>query len=134
VLITLGKIAQAQGDAVAAYGALTEALRLASALGPRLMVAAALEGLARVVGAQGHAELAVRLLAAASALRVQMGAPVRPADQAMVDHALATARSMMGADVFAAVWVEAQSLPVEHIINGLPSVAVFTAVRDRSAT
>ena len=134
VLITLGKIAQAQGDAVAAYGALTEALRLASALGPRLMVAAALEGLARVVGAQGHAELAVRLLAVASALRVQMGAPVRPADQAMVDHALATARSMMGADVFAAVWVEAQSLPVEHIINGLPSVAVFTAVRDRSAT
>src|SRR5262249_59827993 len=91
-LISLGRILSARGDDAAAYGALTEALRLGQAVGPRLMVAAALEGLASVVVAQGHAELAVRLLAAAAALRVQMGAPVRPADQAMLDHALATAR------------------------------------------
>jgi hypothetical protein len=49
----------------------------------------------------------------------------------MLDHALATARSMIGADVFAAVWAEAQTLRVEQILNGLPSAAVFTAVRDR---
>jgi hypothetical protein len=52
----------------------------------------------------------------------------------MVDYALATARSTIGADTFAAVWAEAQSLPVEQILNGLPSVAAFTAVRDRSET
>ena len=57
--------------------------------------------------------------------------PVWPADQAMIDHALATARSTIGADTFAAVWAEAQSLPVEQILNRLPSVAAFTAVRDR---
>jgi len=130
-LITLGRILSARDDDAAAYRALTEALRLAQAVGPRLMVAAALEGLASVVVAQGHAELAVRLLSAAAALRVQMGASVRPADQAMLDHALATAHSMIGADVFAAVWAEAQTLRVEQILNGLPSVAVFTAVRDR---
>jgi hypothetical protein len=84
-----------------------------------------------MVVSQGHTELAVQLLAAASALRAQMGTPVRPVDQAGVDHALATARSMIGADVFAAVWAEAQTLRVEPILNGLPSAAVFTAVRDR---
>jgi len=40
---------------------------------------------------QGHAELAAHLLAAASALRVQMGTPVRPVDQAAMEQALATA-------------------------------------------
>jgi predicted ATPase len=134
VLITLGQIVRAQGDNVAAYGVLTEALRLALAVGRGLLVAAALEGLAGVVVGQGHAELAARLLAAASALRAQMGTPVRPVDQGTVEQALATARSILGAEAFAAVWAEAQSLPVEHILNGLPSVAVFTAVRDRSET
>ena len=108
MLITLGKIVRAQGDDAAAYAALTEALRLARAVGPRLMVAAALEGLASVVVAQGHAELAVRLLAAASALRAQMGTPVWPVDQAAVEQTLATARSTLG-DAFAAVWAEAQT-------------------------
>jgi tetratricopeptide (TPR) repeat protein len=36
VLITLEQIARAQGDATAALGAMTEALRLAWAVGPRL--------------------------------------------------------------------------------------------------
>jgi tetratricopeptide (TPR) repeat protein len=134
VLITLGKIMHAQGDAAAAYGAITEALRLAQGVGPRLFVAASIEGLASVVAERGQGDLTVRLLSAASALRVQMGAPVWPADQGMVDHALATARSMISADTFAAVWAEAQSLPAEQILNGIPSVAVFTAVRDLSET
>jgi len=127
VLITLGQIAGAQGNGAAAYAALTEALQLALALGPRLVVAAALEGLASVMVSQGQAELAARLLAAASALRAQMNTPVRPVDQAMVDHALATARSMLGDTTFAAVWAEAQVLSVEQILSGLPSVAALTA-------
>jgi predicted ATPase len=134
VLITLAKIMQAQGDAAAAYGAITEALRLAQDVGPRLFVAASIEELASVVAEHGQGDLTVRLLSAASALRVQMGAPVWPADQALVDHALATARSMIGADTFAAVWAEGQSLPVKQILNGLPSAAAFTAARDRSET
>jgi hypothetical protein len=86
VLITLGKIARARGDVAAASAALTEALQLALDLGPRLMVAAALEGLACVVAAEGQAELAVRLLAPASVLRTQMGTPLWPADQWIVER------------------------------------------------
>jgi tetratricopeptide (TPR) repeat protein len=116
VLITQGQIVRAQGDNEAAYRALTEALRLAWAVGPRLLVAAALEGIANVVAAQQQAELAARLLAAASVLRVQMGAPVRPVDQAGVEQTLATARSRLG-DAFATVWAEAQALPLEQILS-----------------
>jgi len=104
VSITLGRIVWAQGNTAAAYAALTEALRLASAVGPRLVVAVALEGLASLVVTQGHVELATKLLAAAARLRVEMGTPAPPVAQAAVEQALATCRSALGDDVFAAVW------------------------------
>ena len=124
--IMLGQILQAQGAGAEANTALTEALRLAQAVGPRLLVAAALEGLASVVVAQGHAELAARLLAAASVLRVQMGTPLRPVDQAGVDQSLAIGRAALGADAFAAVWAKGQALRLEQILNTLPSAAAFS--------
>jgi hypothetical protein len=68
---------------------------------------------------QGHTELATRLLAVASALRLQMATPVRPADQAIVDQAQATARSALGEDAFAAVWEEPRMLPLEQILGTL---------------
>jgi predicted ATPase/class 3 adenylate cyclase len=127
VLITQGHILRAQGQAVEAYSALSEALQYAWAVGPRLFAAASMEGVASVAAEHGQGVLAVRLLSAASALRTQMSTPVRPIDQAMVDHALATARSMLGDTTFAAVWAEAQALSVEQILSGLPSVAALTA-------
>ena len=100
-------------------------------MGPRLLVAAVLEGVANVVVAQQQAELAARLLAAASALRAQMGTPVRPVDQATVELALADARSMLGDTAFAAVWAEAQTLAPEEILSTIPSTAAFATLRDR---
>ncbi len=132
VLITQGHILRAQGHAAAANAALSEALRLAWAVGPRLFVAAALEGLASVVVAQGRAELAARLLAAASALRAQMGTPVRPVDHAAVEQVRATARSALGNDAFATAWAQAQALPLEQILSTIPSAASFAALGDRS--
>jgi hypothetical protein len=107
-------------------------LRLALAVGPRLFVAAALEGLASVVVSQGHAKLAAHLLAAASRLRAQMGAPVRPADQAAVEQALATVRSTLGDDAFAAVWAEAKELPLDQLLDTIRNAAPFDALPDRS--
>jgi len=83
------------------------------------------------VVAQQQAELAARLLAAASALRAEMGTPVRPVDQATVEQAVAAARSILGEEAFAVVWAEAQSLPVEHILSTIPSTAAFATLRDR---
>ncbi len=111
---------------------MTEALRLAQVAGPRLLVAASLEGLASVVAEQGQADLTVRLLAAAAALRVQMGAPVRPANQASLTNTLTTARSTLGADAFAAVWAEAQARPIETTLSAVSSAVQLDMVRDGS--
>jgi predicted ATPase/transcriptional regulator with XRE-family HTH domain len=133
VLITLGTILWAQGDAVAAYDALTEALRLSLAFGPRIFVAPALEGVASIVVSRGYTALAARLLARASALRTEMGTPIRPVDQVDVDQVLATTRSALGEEAFAAVWAEAQTQSLEAILSMIPSVARFNVLDERSA-
>ncbi|HEU4321764.1 MAG TPA: tetratricopeptide repeat protein [Roseiflexaceae bacterium] len=115
VLVTAGQIARAQGDTAVAHAALAEALRLARTVGPRLMIAYALEGLAAVQVAWGEAAAALRLLAAAGALRAEMGAPVRPLDRAGVERTLDTARAALGAE--AATAVLAQVPPLEQLLD-----------------
>jgi len=131
VLITLGQIVRVQGDNEAAHTALTEALRLAWAVGPRLLVAAALECLASLAIQTEQIDLAVQLLAGAATLREQMGTPVRPADQRALEHALAIARSNLGDATFAAVWAEVQALPLEQILSTIPSAAAFATLSDQ---
>lgn len=133
VVMTSSQIEHAQGDAVAAYKTVTEALQLASAVGPRVAMAAALEEMASQVVLPAHAKFTTQLLAVASALRLQMGTPVRPVDQARVEQSLATAQSTLGVDACAAVWAEAQTLPLEQILRTLPDAAAFVGLRDRSA-
>jgi tetratricopeptide (TPR) repeat protein len=124
VLITQGRLLRAQGNSAAAYAAVTEALRLALVVGPRLMVAAALEELAGIVVAQDRAELAARLLAAAEALRLQMGTPVRPVDQAVVEATRAAARSALGPQAFEAAWSKAGAQPLEQLLLAIPAAIV----------
>ena len=119
VLITQGHILLAQGKAAAAYSTLSEALRFAWAVGPRLFVAASLEGLASVVAEHGQDDLAVRLLSAASTLRAEMGTPIRPVDQPTFERALRVARSTLEPETFAAVWSEAETWSLDQIISGL---------------
>ena len=134
ILISVGKIERRLGDMAAAYSTLTEALRLAQATGPRLFVAASLEGLASVAAEQGQADLTVRLLAAAAALREQMGTPVRPADQRALEDTLAITRSSLSTDAFAAIWAQAQALPLEELLSTVRSTAALDLQRDRSET
>lgn len=115
VLLTRGKIALAQADIPAAHRAMSAALRLAQVAGPRLLVAASLDGLASVAADNGQADQSVRLLAASAALREAMGAPVRPADRVAVDAALASAEARLGHEAVAAAWASASRQPLEQI-------------------
>src|SRR5207248_386775 len=92
-LVTLGRVRGAQGVAVEARADLAEALTLASEKGPRLFAAAALDALGALAVEQGQARQGVELLGASAQLRQTMGTPVRPADRAQVEGALATARA-----------------------------------------
>ena len=88
---------------VAAVPSFQESLALYEALGNRWGVASCLEGLAwACMGTQ--ARRAVRLLAAAAAIRQEIAAPPRPHLGAIRDRNIVTLRSDLGDAVFDAEW------------------------------
>jgi non-specific serine/threonine protein kinase len=116
VLVTVGRVREAQGEAAAAQASLTEALTLAWAKGPRLVVAMALEALGAQAVGKGHAQQGVRLLAAVAMLRQTMGTPIRPADRPSIERTLATARTTLGDAPFTNAWATGETLPLEEAI------------------
>ncbi len=132
VLVTRGHVLRAQENFSAAHEALTEALRLAWRVGPRLIVAAALEGLAVVFAQTDRVTSALNLLVAASALRAAMGAPLRPVDRSEVDAASATVRKALDDDVFKEGWAGAEGLPLEQFVASSVSTTLATTYRQPS--
>jgi tetratricopeptide (TPR) repeat protein len=116
VLVTVGRVRSAQGDAAAARAHVVQALRLAWAKGPRLVVAMALEALGVEARRQQHDQHGVHLLAAAAALRQAMGTPVRPADRPAIENALAAAHASLDDMTFADAWATGQTLPLEQTV------------------
>jgi len=115
-LVTRGRVRGARGEGEAARADLAEALTLAAPMGPRLVVAAALDALGVLAVGQGQARSGARLLSAAARLREAMGTPARPADRSMIEGALAAARAALGDAPFAEAWAAGQALPVERLV------------------
>ncbi len=121
-LITMGQILARQGKTMAARDAFIEALRYASSLGPRILTAGALEGLAQVTLQVSNATEAVQFIGGAAALRTQMGTPIRPIDLPGVEQTLATSRNILGEETYALIWAEAQAQPLEQLLSTIPNV------------
>jgi predicted ATPase/transcriptional regulator with XRE-family HTH domain len=143
VLITQGHVLSAQGDTAGAYKAMTEALRIVRALGPRLMMPVVLEGIGGVLAGpprfggsrtadlpaqRREVNLAVQLLGAAGAMRTQMGTPARPLDKVLDNRELSSARSSLEADSFAQLQEEGERVPLEQLLGTIPSQASFEAL------
>jgi hypothetical protein len=116
VLITVGRVKGAGGEAAAARASLAEALDLAWAKGPRWVVAAALEELGVQAVRQARPEHGVPFLAAGAALREAMGAPVQPANRPALEDALTAARAALGDAAFTAAWAVGHTLPLEQSV------------------
>jgi tetratricopeptide (TPR) repeat protein len=127
VLVTMGRVRGAQGQAEAARASLVEAFQLACAEGPRWLVAAAMEELGTQLVRQGQPKQGVHLLAAATTLRHAMGAPVRPTDRPALEDALAVARQALDGAAFTDAWATGQTLPLEqvvaYVLAGLPDTS-----------
>jgi WD40 repeat protein/predicted ATPase/transcriptional regulator with XRE-family HTH domain len=116
VLVTLGRVRGALGEAEAAQAHLTEAVGLAWAEGPRYVVALALEELAIQAVGRGQAQHGMRLLGAAAQLRQAMGTPIRPVDRPAIEEAQAVARASLGDRLFDDVWAGGQTWPMEQSV------------------
>jgi class 3 adenylate cyclase len=79
-------------------------------------IVAFLEGRASLAGAQGELDRAVRLFAAAAALRDAFGAPRPPADRAEFERQVASTGAQLGHQAFASSWAEGRSMSLEQAV------------------
>jgi predicted ATPase/transcriptional regulator with XRE-family HTH domain len=93
-----------------------ESLHLLLELGHRESLAVGLEGLAGAVQGEGHPEHAVRLLAAAAALRDAIGAPLPPAQRPYYEQTLAEVRAQLAPLAYAAAWAEGSTLSLSGVV------------------
>src|SRR5262249_34525659 len=109
--------AHGAGDNGAARALFQESLTIHREAGGKPRIVTDLEGLAAVAVAQAQPERAARLFGAAEALREAMGAPLPPADRPEHARAVASARTALGDEAFAAAWVEGRALSMEAAIT-----------------
>jgi predicted ATPase/class 3 adenylate cyclase/DNA-binding CsgD family transcriptional regulator len=109
----LAKVLAVEGDHTAARTMYEESLLRGLGI---VDIAPTVEGLAVVVAAQGETTWAVRLLAAAAALRGSLGAPLPPVCRADYERSLAAARAQLGEQASAVAWAEGQSMTWEQAL------------------
>ncbi len=110
VLGSQGLISLSQGDYAAARALLEESLKLSLELDYKWDIAGGLEGVAAVVTAQGEPVRAVWFMSAAQALREAIGTPLPPVFQAMHEFTVASVRTQLGEQAFAAAWAEGRTM------------------------
>jgi tetratricopeptide (TPR) repeat protein len=115
-LIDLGFIALAENRRDAAAAALRESLRLCRAERIAELLLLAVEGLAALSLDRGDAVEAVRLLAATTRPRAELGvaSSYYPIGEEMRERTLQAAREQLGGAAFAKVWEEGEGLSLEE--------------------
>ena len=116
-LSDLGGIDCELGDHSAARAAYREALQIFSGLGHRRGTARTLEGAACLALAEGHAECALKLAAAATHLRQLVSAPLPPAEQQKLDGTLSSAWKALGDAQGKTAWAEGFAMTLEQAVQ-----------------
>ena len=106
-----------QGNHIAAHTACREALEIFAGLGHRRGIALALEGSACLALAQGYAERALKLAAAAVHLRQSIGAPLHQAEQSKLDQTLLPAWKSFAEAEGKRAWAEGTEMSLEEAIQ-----------------
>ncbi|MGH2534169.1 MAG: ATP-binding protein [Thermomicrobiales bacterium] len=117
-LLNLAIYARAQGDDERAAELFRESLTLGWEQGDRdpWGVVEILHGLAAIAAAHQQAEVAVRLFAAADALREGIGLSLQPYISAQYDRATALAKQQLGEEGFRAAWIAGRDLSLEQAV------------------
>jgi tetratricopeptide (TPR) repeat protein len=129
-LSSLAETALDHGDLAAARSYLRESLKINLRLGDRTAIAFALETGARLAGRAGEHAGAVRLAAAAQALREAIGVPLSPAEQERLDEALAASRRQLSSAEQAACESAGRSQPPEETFQEIIGNLALPAAED----
>ena len=115
-LRSLGDLAREQGNLEQASAYYRESVDVAREHGDPNFLAMALAGIAVIAAVQGRPQAAVRLFAAAAALRDKIGVPVEAWQQATYEQSLDLARSALAPDTFAHLWAEGHAQELEDML------------------
>ncbi|GAA0922468.1 LuxR C-terminal-related transcriptional regulator [Nonomuraea longicatena] len=116
-LVGLGRISIELGDFDGARARLAESLALSSGLGQRAAAVELVDAFAELAQREGDHARAVRLAAAASALRERMGGGFLLGAGARAQEVLAPARRELSEPVAARLWAEGRSMPWHQAIE-----------------
>jgi non-specific serine/threonine protein kinase len=115
--MTLGTVDLEEGRYQEANARFLDGLEVASDFGDSTLLAHVLEGLSGLASALGQHQRAVRLGAAAAALREAAGALPSPAWQPIAERWLAHSREALGEEAASAAWAAGRSLPTEQALE-----------------
>jgi len=111
-----GVVALESGNRQLATQALAEALEIAWLFGSNMRLAHLLEALAQFAVSR-EPTACVRLAATAHQLRISLGAAPVPTEQARVGRCLEIAKRLLGSQVYADIWLDAQAKPLEAALT-----------------
>jgi hypothetical protein len=113
----LGKLACINDDPGAARRYLEESVKLRHAAADREGLNDGLQALAQVTLTEGHADTAVRLLAAIHVQRQAIGVALLAADQSTFDQIVANAKDRLPPAAFDAAWADGEALTIDQLIE-----------------
>jgi transcriptional regulator with XRE-family HTH domain len=114
-LHNLGEIALKQGDPMKAEDLFEGSLRMAREIDDRWLIINMLPGMGSLLGLLGHGERAVGVLAAADALRREIGFEFQSHSLADYERAVEQARKALPAERFEAVWQGGCAMSLEEV-------------------
>ncbi len=115
-LFTLAVVARNRGDATRAAVLYRQSLSQAWDQRDQRLLVRPLDGLAILAAEGSQAEAAARLFGAAARLHELLGAPLDPTLWPHYDRAVASARTRLGDDGYAAAWAAGGALPLAAVV------------------
>jgi predicted ATPase/DNA-binding CsgD family transcriptional regulator len=110
-------LAYLQGNYPAARADYLEMLSLCRESGHRQLLAWPLQGVARIVAAQGQPKQAARLMGAAEEVRQASTLFLQPPQRALHDAAVTAVRTALGEEGLAAAWAEGKVMSLDEAVD-----------------